>query len=311
MVLKTRFQILLIFLTPLPFEEEARKILLQKIKNLTMDLFQGCKIEIFGSYASELFLPSGDIDISIMYGGNVTNLLDKMKYKLKSFLELKHIEARYKAKVPLLRIIEQSTDITIDFTFNNTTGTENNNVIKNFCEKFPALRFLTLFIKQFIKHRQLGPSNDGLGGYPLVLMIVAFLQYLYREQGYIEENYAIILINFFRFYGVDFNYENVYISVEGDGEFRPKSDIHYDNNNQLYIENPLYPSINVAVACNARSIIKIKKAFKYAYYTLCLHNKEHGSYLINIFQNDFKVLVQNRIKLYENLSNGTVQKNLI
>ena len=72
------------------------------------------------------------------------------------------------------------------------------------------------------------------------------------------------LINFFRLYGVDFNYRKLGISVRKEGFYYKRDDKGFDNGSlartTLSLENPVNPDINVTRA--AHQFHKIKDLFK-------------------------------------------------
>lgn len=76
---------------------------------------------------------------------------------------------------------------------------------------YKPLKPITLVLKHLLHVAKLNdPYLNGLSSYGLILMIVAFFQYLIYNGNYEEmhENYGRLLINFLRHYGGFFDYTN-------------------------------------------------------------------------------------------------------
>ncbi|EPY23066.1 DNA polymerase sigma subunit, partial [Strigomonas culicis] len=104
---------------------------------------------------------------------------------------------------------------------------------------YPEARVLILFLKYYLDARGLHePFTGGLGSYALTLMVFSFLQqhqFLTEEEAYVQSsgglpatgknsttttnsnasnsNLGLLLVNFFRYYGMYFNYNKYGISV--------------------------------------------------------------------------------------------------
>ena len=64
--------------------------------------------------------------------------------------------------------------------------------------------------------------TGGVGSYALINMVVAFLQHR-RPRPFSDSNLGVLLVEFFRLYGVDFNYVVVGLSTTGDGSLFAKA----------------------------------------------------------------------------------------
>ena len=85
----------------------------------------------------------------------------------------------------------------------------------------------------------------GLSSYSLVLMIVAFFQHKYQSPCDCNaQPTAILLRNFFQFYGYEFDYNSKVISVTNGGQFHDRQVKGWSNPTlplSLSIEDPNHP----------------------------------------------------------------------
>lgn len=163
---------------------------------------------------------------------------------------------------PILKIIEKQTQIPMDITFNIIDGYQAVNPIKQLMKKYPPLKPLALVIKAFLRERKLNETyKGGVGSFLLVILVVAFLQFERKEleDDFYKKTLGELLILFFKFYGSDFNYTDLGISVIGDGMFIQKPSGHMG----LYVENPQNAEQNLA--SGARRFTEIVKTFNNAY----------------------------------------------
>jgi non-canonical poly(A) RNA polymerase PAPD5/7 len=102
------------------------------------------------------------------------------------------------------------------------------------------------------------------------------------------------LIDFFEFYGVNFNYEEVGISIREEGFYFPKRNRGWEGYDErsrykLSVENPQDPEIDIGGS--AYNIRKVQRAFQHAYDTLIYNNSNAVSILkliITADPNDLK-----------------------
>lgn len=143
------------------------------------------------------------------------------------------------------------------------------------------LRPLTFVLKYFLAARGLNePYSGGVGSFMLQLLIVAFLQHRERAAYNFNQqtvyNLGVLLIEFFRMYGLEFNYLTTGISVRNDGFFFAKGALDRKNTfcdqnrpHLLALENPLDPSLDVGKA--SFRIQMIQRSFALAFRTLMAH----------------------------------------
>ena len=86
---------------------------------------EGSKLESFGSFATELYLPGSDIDV-VLFDSSMDEkkLMKKAKKHIKNSNLFKNVSILNQAKVPLIKFIEEESDIEFDLCFNIKNGVE-------------------------------------------------------------------------------------------------------------------------------------------------------------------------------------------
>lgn len=295
---------------PLPEEITAREQLVKRIEKLVKQIFANGEIDVFGSQATGLFLPTSDIDIVILtneekcnenkpdkqedWDQPATSALHRFSHMLREewFSELTYLEVLENTRVPLVKFTHGPTNISVDVCFDQPSGPPAAKLMKTYLEALPPLRPLTFVLKYFLVARGLNePYSGGVGSYLLQLMIVAFLQqrerdaYNYRRVSH--NNLGVLLIEFFSFYGLDFNYATAGISVRHDGYFFPKGAA--DKKETFYqalkpfmlaFENPLDPTTDVGTS--SFRIQMVQRAFVLAYRQLMAHTTTPANPTVSI-----------------------------
>lgn len=176
----------------------------------------------FGSYFTELYLPTSDIDI-VCVVENLANVSETVLRKAaKSLLKSNIADATTikiisKARVPLVKFTDVRTRYTVDISFNQDSGVDGSEHIKSLVNRFPALRPLLLVMKQFLVVRGLNEVYmGGLGSYALTLLIASFLRlHPMLQSKWIRQdlNLGVLLIEFMELYGKLLNYDQVGVSL--------------------------------------------------------------------------------------------------
>lgn len=268
-------------------------------------------MQVFGSQATGLFLPTSDIDLVIILNSKEGDVDGKGKNNDKSTQEkdmdewepssgsplvqlahtlrdewhndLEYLEIIENTRVPLVKFTH-SSGISCDVCFDQETGPKAALLMKTYMEAMPPLRPLAFVLKYFMESRGLNePYRGGVGSYMLQLMIVSFLQHRERD-GYNFRrpslyNLGALLLEFFELYGLDFNYVTSGISVRHDGFYFPKGakdrKDHFWQPNRRFsmaIENPLEPTHDVGKA--SFRIGAVQRSYELAFKTLLAHLSE-------------------------------------
>lgn len=121
-----------------------------------------------------------------------------------------------------------------------------------------------------------------MGSFLLTIMVTAFLQRKYKTTNMDEVDLGKHFIDFLFFYGNQFNYEDLGISIRKGGFLFPKHSRGwqgYDEKTRmrLCVENPQDPSLDIGKS--AYNIKKVQRAFQHAYDMLVLNNANSLSLL--------------------------------
>jgi non-canonical poly(A) RNA polymerase PAPD5/7 len=245
----------------LDFEDEMkeRRELVDRFTKLVQATFDNCQVDVFGSQATGLCLPTSDIDIAIQLSEEDSNGPDDEKTKSdknkkeqelddlekwdvptgsplhrlaatlrKEWLpELSYLEVIENTRVPLVKFTYGPNKISVDVCFNQKTGPQAAKLMHQYMDALPPLRPLTFVLKYFMAARGLNqPYTGGVGSFLLQMMIVSFLQHRERECAHnrrpVLYNLGALLIEFFELYSTDFNFITTGVSVRFDGFYFPK-----------------------------------------------------------------------------------------
>ena len=317
------------FIHPSDEEQEIIKKIYLNIKNIIESKFKDkLFVVLFGSSVTKLNLPNSDIDICVLQidkYSEYNDVLLKIKYLLEKerFLsELKLINA----KIPIIKgkYLYNGNLYNIDISFGHKNGCYNSKKIYQILKVYPFLRILIIFLKFFLKERELNDTyTGGLSSFSLFSLVYAF--FLYFKKEYKEDNNTIknnnklnvlnnnkngnifynannycsylnlgtLLIEFLNFYCFKFNYYQLGISIRFGGFFYKRNEREFHNNskdeddNILSLEN--WQDIEQDIGRNCFRYNEILVAFKLMYNNIIGNNitNENDSYLENvIFIND-------------------------
>lgn len=178
-----------------------------------------------------------------------------------------------------------------------------------------------MLLKFVLRQRCLNETfTGGVGSYLLLNMTYAYVQYL-MKRGEVDKinNLGKLFIGFLKFYGEEFNYKELGISINDGGEFFKKWQRNFVNANNnggdfLCFEN--YQEPDMDLARGAYQYPKVTQLFREILYTLYKVKSNSESYLtsfINItsemrmINNTMKQNKENKenrhnkIKIYHNI----------
>jgi len=191
-------------------------------------------VESFGSFACGLYLPTADMDlvaISPSYQDRGIKSFGKPNFifGLKHYLDMRGIARRDtcvpvpRAKVPILKFVDDLTGIKVDISFDNDTGLQANRTFKQWKAEFPQMPPLVVLIKQILAMHGLNEVHTGgIGGFTTICLVVSMLQLMPSEQrdgGDQEALLARLLMHFLDFYGNKFNLRTTGIRMNPPGHF--------------------------------------------------------------------------------------------
>ncbi|KAJ2518285.1 hypothetical protein GGI11_002912 [Coemansia sp. RSA 2049] len=279
------------YISPTPEEHQMRLWVIERMQRVLDSMVLPDvepQAQCFGSFETRLYLPTSDIDMTIMlykrgaskptvapaYG--TKEAVRRFLYTLAKYLKnsgfCRSCEVIAHARVPIIKTHEMITGIAVDISINADSGVQSAAVQKSFSDSvYPqALRSIVLVIKQFLAQRSMNEVyTGGIGSYAITLLAVSLLQMHPRIlSGGLrpEDNLGILLIEFFELYGKRFNYDNVCISVLEAGQYLDKRRKGFYNIAQPYllsIEDPCDTSNDVSKG--TYGILRIKQTFGGAY----------------------------------------------
>lgn len=268
------------YISPSKAEIVTRNTVVSRLKKEVSQFWPGTETHVFGSCATDLYLPGSDIDIVII---SVTGDYENRSrlYQLSSFLRTrnlaKNIEVIAKAKVPIIKFVDPLSNIHIDISFERENGIIAARRIRKWLAASPGLRELVLIVKQFLRSRKLNNVHvGGLGGYSTIILCYHFLKMhprLSTGSMSVLDNLGSLLIEFFELYGRNFSYDDLIIAID------PETDLpvyllktrHPELNSSrnpfsIVIQDPSDPENNISRS--SYNLRDLKKAFGGAYQLL-------------------------------------------
>lgn len=215
---------------PRPFEDVIRTDLITRLETHMQNRFPGSQLHAFGSYASGLYLPVADVDLVLLSRSFIRQgrkfLCQKPRdiYALAAYLRDVQIavpgsiETIPHARVPIIKFIDRLTGLKVDLSFDNSSGLAAVRTFQQWRNQFPAMPLIVSVIKQFLLFRGLNEvPTGGLGGFSIICLVTSLLQHL--PHGTSEPNLGGVLMDFFDFYGNNFDFSTVGIEFNPPGYF--------------------------------------------------------------------------------------------
>ncbi|KAI3889975.1 hypothetical protein MKW92_037277 [Papaver armeniacum] len=263
------------FLSPTDEEAAARTRAVDGVFDVIKYIWPLCKVEVFGSFKTGLYLPTSDIDVVILDSKVRTPQmgLHALSKALSQRGIAKKIQVIAKARVPIIKFIERQSGVNFDISFDVENGPKAAEFIKDAITKMPPLRPLCLILKIFLQQRELNEVySGGIGSYTLLSMLIAHLQlhwkgqYVQDRRASPEHNLGILLVNFFDIYGRKLNIYDVGVSCENSGTFFLKNNRGFLNEDRPYllsVQDPQAPENDIGR--NSFNFAQIRSAFGMAF----------------------------------------------
>lgn len=266
------------YMQPRDCEKVMRNSVYERVKKVVISTWPKAEVHLFGSFCTDLYLPTSDIDI-VVIGEWASLPLFTLEEKLKEldYAVEGSILVLDKTAVPIIKFIDKATEIKVDISFNQVYGVPTAQLILQCMQQYPFLSPLAMIIKQFLAQRQLNEVyHGGISSYTLILMLISFFQQHPRNHALDSSaNLGVLLIEFFELYGRHFNYMKVGISIVDRGCYFPKDAVvgaYEGEQGLLYVQDPINSESNAARGCYG--IYQIKQAFEHAF------NRLHMAVLI-------------------------------
>lgn len=268
------------YISPSKEEIMTRNSVIKRLKLRITGFWKNTETHVFGSNATDLYLPGSDIDMVVVSDTGEYENRSKL-YQLSSFFRnnklAKDIEVIAGAKVPIIKFSDPQTNINIDISFERVNGIEAAKKIRKWLSTTPGLRELVLVVKQFLRSRKLNNVHvGGLGGYSTIILCYHFLKLhprLLSNNMRAMDNLGSLLIEFFELYGRNFSYDNLIISIDPITDL-PKYLKKFDhpalsatrNPFSIIVQDPSDPNNNITRS--SYNLRDIKKAFGGAFQLL-------------------------------------------
>ncbi|KEF58877.1 uncharacterized protein A1O9_03720 [Exophiala aquamarina CBS 119918] len=265
------------WIRPRDFEERVRSGVFQR---LSYD-FQNCmagELRAFGSYASRLYLPTGDMDLvfltkryrpgTIPDKSEVKSPLNMFERFLRNRRIGESIVVIRHAKVPIIKFVDRVSGLKVDLCFDNDSGFMAIDTFKRWKSEYPLLPQLVSIVKQFLMIRGLNDvATGGLGGFSTICLVTSFMQLYPRLNAMSGQapNLGELLLEFFNFYGNVFDRDAVAIRLDPPG-YVDKAAVRHtfgDKRGRLTIIDPNRPENNISGGTS--QIQKIFHAFSLAH----------------------------------------------
>lgn len=133
-----------------------------------------------------------------------------------------------KAKVPILKFVDEYTDLKVDISFENDSGLRAIDTFLDWKRDFPEAPQLVVIIKQLLAMRGLNEVHSGgIGGFTIICLVVSMFQLMPMEQsksGSTHGRLGELLLNFLDLYGNKFDRLTTGISMDPPGYFNKQTD---------------------------------------------------------------------------------------
>lgn len=294
------------FLEPSPEESAARHAAIQRVHTIVGSIWPEANVEIFGSFATGLYLPTSDLDAVILDSDcdDIASGLKALATALARRGVARNIQVISKARVPIIKFEESESGYAFDVSFDVANGPEAASNIRGVMDKLPPMRPLVMVLKVFLQQRQLNEVySGGVGSYALLVMVACFLQthMLSSRTPWtpnntrnnssklppMESNLGTLLIDFFRLYGRTLQHTFVGVSCRRGGGFFNKRSKGFHNEDRPYllaVEDPNDPSNDLGK--NSYNVSRARMAFDYAYCRLTAPASGRESMLHRIIRLD-------------------------
>lgn len=257
------------FVSPTVQEQRKRESLVKRIQGLARRMWPGSRASLFGSFATGMYLPGADVDLVI---NTPERRLDNRRemYRLGERIKRQgwadSVEVIARARVPIVKFVDKTTGLSVDISFEQPSALAAVRTTQEWLKKEPAIKPLTLVVKQMLRRKKLNEVvHGGLGGYATVCLIAHLLfthPKLKSGEMRTENNLGVLLLEFFMHYGQNFDCRRNALVMTGDMRVVPKSsnvNLQTSIVDGLAIQDPNDPNNNV---CRASfNWIQVRRSF--------------------------------------------------
>eukprot|EP00667_Euglena_gracilis_P001771 EG_transcript_1772 len=262
-------------------EQQERTLVQKQFEDLVKSLWPSAKVELFGSTAFGLALPSSDLDLVI------TGVDDfKPSYPLPHLVTLsQHLQAIgmhdfsiiASAKVPLVKYCHPRAQVWVDVTFTALNSTRCIPVVKQYLQQYALIKPMVVVIKTLLRQHGLHkPHDGGLGSYAVVLLLYCFLRLRAKVMDVQSPtNLGMLMVDFLRYFA---GHGTEYAYTPGSAE---PIDVSRDTRGRLEIWDPMDRINNVAYSC--RRVEQIQLVFGVAVDSLAWYSPQRCASVLGSF----------------------------
>ncbi|KAF8294619.1 putative DNA polymerase sigma [Trypanosoma cruzi] len=215
------------YLRPSEAEIFMRRIIAMEVRTIAKRLWPDCEPIVFGSMSTGLLLPLSDLDMSILKVPVTTEeALTALAREIsrEGLCHAAYPQLILKTKVPLVKFQHRLSLLDVDVSINAEDGQRNSAIVADMLCSFPEARPLIVLVKYFLQQRGMHePYHGGLGSFATTLLVISFLQnhpiYTERPEERAYTGLGTLLVDFFRYYGMYFNYHQCGISLLDGGRY--------------------------------------------------------------------------------------------
>lgn len=171
-----------------------------------------------------------------------------------------------RAKVPIVKFVCTHGKYKVDISINHTNGIDASQFVADWLRNCPALRPIIMATKLLLSQRGMSEVfSGGLGSYSVICMVISFIQMHPKiQRGEVDpsKNLGVLFLEFLELYGKNFGYDEVGISIRGNGSYFRKAARGWKDDRcpfKLSIEDPGDPSNDIAKG--SFSILNVRQTY--------------------------------------------------
>jgi Poly(A) RNA polymerase, mitochondrial-like, central palm domain len=177
------------YIQPTASERLMRADVIKRVKAAVSHLWPDAKLEVFGSYHTNLFLPFSDIDMVVLDCPEpAVSGIHALGSELltREVADPETLQLLEKARVPLVKMHDTKSGCQVDVSFHQGNGPENSRMVATLLEEMPIARPLVLVLKYYLQQRGLNEGSSVFGGCVVLIpsrfltfcfgLVVAFLK---------------------------------------------------------------------------------------------------------------------------------------
>ena len=250
------------YLQPKSRDAALHRELLEHLEHRIRLLWPCARLTVFGSVETGLWVPGSDLDLTILLSLPISPIsaLHKLANSLQNSHFIIKIHRITHAKVPIIKLHIRNSNLIVDISINQSNGVRGVEIVKEYIEKYPEIRYLIPILKYFLKKKGLNETySGGIGSFLLFCMVVSTVQMgMDRDLG----GYLMVFLERF---GEKFDYLRDGISIKGLGKvFRKgqKGWVYGENRELLAVESPVDEEVDIGR--NAYRIREVRQTLRWA-----------------------------------------------